>query len=139
VCGDLSLQRQRMKRLLMQLEREHPGVKASLLKALGNVMPRHLLDRRLNPPRDGLPEEATAAVPGAAAGTPASFGPEGEAVGEDADASNAAAPGDLARVIPLILQHAAGGGRAGTGGQGDASPRAVPRAEVVEAGMPAAE
>lgn len=47
-CGDLSLQRQRIKRLLMQLEREHPGVKASLLKALGNVMPRHLLDRRLN-------------------------------------------------------------------------------------------
>jgi tRNA 2-thiocytidine biosynthesis protein TtcA len=46
-CGDLSLQRQRIKRLLMQLEREHPGVKASLLKALGNVMPRHLLDRRL--------------------------------------------------------------------------------------------
>ena len=45
-----SLQRQRIKRMLMQLEREHPGVKASLLKALGNVMPRHLLDRRLNPP-----------------------------------------------------------------------------------------
>jgi tRNA 2-thiocytidine biosynthesis protein TtcA len=139
VCGDLSLQRQRMKRLLMQLEREHPGVKASLLKALGNVMPRHLLDRRLNPPRDGLPEAATAAVPGAAAGTPASFGPEGEAVGEDADAANAAAPGDLARVIPLIVQDAAGRARAGTGGPGDGSPRAVPRAEVVEAGMPAAE
>jgi tRNA 2-thiocytidine biosynthesis protein TtcA len=50
-CGDLSLQRQRIKRLLMQLEREHPGVKASLLKALGNVMPRHLLDPRLNATR----------------------------------------------------------------------------------------
>jgi tRNA 2-thiocytidine biosynthesis protein TtcA len=49
-CGDLSLQRQRIKRLLMELEREHPGVKNSLLKALGNVAPRHLLDRRLNPP-----------------------------------------------------------------------------------------
>ena len=49
-CGDLSLQRQRVKRMLMELEREHPGVKASLLKALGNVAPRHLLDRRLNPP-----------------------------------------------------------------------------------------
>jgi tRNA 2-thiocytidine biosynthesis protein TtcA len=49
VCGDLSLQRQRMKRMLMDLEREHPGVKASLLKALGNVRPRHLLDRRLHP------------------------------------------------------------------------------------------
>jgi tRNA 2-thiocytidine biosynthesis protein TtcA len=51
-CGDLSLQRQRVKRLVMELEREHPGVRASLLKAMANVMPRHLLDRRLNPPRD---------------------------------------------------------------------------------------
>src|SRR5204863_10160122 len=52
VCGDLGLQRQRIKRMLLDMEREHPGVKASLLKALGNVMPRHLLDRRLNPPGD---------------------------------------------------------------------------------------
>jgi len=51
-CGDLSLQRQRVKRLIMELEREHPNVKASMLKALGNVMPRHLLDRRLTPARD---------------------------------------------------------------------------------------
>jgi tRNA 2-thiocytidine biosynthesis protein TtcA len=51
-CGDLSLQRQRVKRLIMELEREHPNVKASMLKALGNVMPRHLLDRRLMPTRD---------------------------------------------------------------------------------------
>ncbi len=49
-CGDLSLQRQRIKRLLMELEREHPDLKASILKALGNVQPRHLLDRRLQPP-----------------------------------------------------------------------------------------
>jgi tRNA 2-thiocytidine biosynthesis protein TtcA len=48
-CGDLSLQRQRVKRLVLDLEREHPGVKQSMLKALGNVMPRHLLDLRLNP------------------------------------------------------------------------------------------
>ena len=48
-CGDLSLQRQRVKRLILDLEREHSGVKASMLKALGNVMPRHLLDQRLNP------------------------------------------------------------------------------------------
>ena len=46
-CGDLSLQRQRVKRLIMDLEREHPHVKASMMKALTNVMPRHLLDRRL--------------------------------------------------------------------------------------------
>src|ERR687892_425078 len=48
-CGDLSLQRQRVKRLIMDLEVEHAGVKQSMLKALGNVMPRHLLDTRLNP------------------------------------------------------------------------------------------
>jgi tRNA 2-thiocytidine biosynthesis protein TtcA len=48
-CGDLSLQRQRVKRLIMELEREHPNVKNSMIKALGNVMPRHLIDRRLNP------------------------------------------------------------------------------------------
>jgi tRNA 2-thiocytidine biosynthesis protein TtcA len=51
-CGDLGLQRQRVKRLIMELEREHPNVKASMMRALGNVMPRHLLDRRLNPTRD---------------------------------------------------------------------------------------
>jgi hypothetical protein len=28
---------------------EHAGVKQSMLKALANVMPRHLLDLRLNP------------------------------------------------------------------------------------------
>ena len=48
-CGDLSLQRQRVKRLITDLEIEHAGVKQSMLKALGNVMPRHLLDTRLNP------------------------------------------------------------------------------------------
>src|SRR5438552_3302273 len=51
-CGDLGLQRQRAKRLLVELEREHPGVKNSMLKALGNVQPRHLLDTRLNPPAE---------------------------------------------------------------------------------------
>jgi tRNA 2-thiocytidine biosynthesis protein TtcA len=51
-CGDLGLQRQRTKRLLMELAREHPGVKQSMLKALGNVAPRHLLDTRLNPPAE---------------------------------------------------------------------------------------
>ena len=49
VCGDLSLQRQRIKRLLLDLEREHPGVNGSMLKALANVGPSHLLDTRLNP------------------------------------------------------------------------------------------
>jgi hypothetical protein len=36
----------------MELEREHPGVKQSMIKALANVAPRHLLDTRLNPPAD---------------------------------------------------------------------------------------
>jgi tRNA 2-thiocytidine biosynthesis protein TtcA len=58
-CGDLGLQRQRVKRLLLELEREHPNVKGSMIKALANVMPRHLLDRRLNP---GAELRASAAV-----------------------------------------------------------------------------
>jgi hypothetical protein len=36
----------------MDLEVEHPGVKQSMLKALANVAPRHLLDTRLNPPAE---------------------------------------------------------------------------------------
>src|SRR5215207_6279567 len=51
-CGDLSLQRQRIKRLIAELEIEHPEVKNSMIRALGNVAGRHLLDQRLNP----LPE-----------------------------------------------------------------------------------
>ena len=48
-CGDLTLQRQRVKRLILDLELEHFGVKQSMLKAMSNVMPRQLLDLRLNP------------------------------------------------------------------------------------------
>ena len=51
-CGNLGLQRQRVKRLLADLERENPGVKNSMLKALGKVEARHLLDTRLNPPAE---------------------------------------------------------------------------------------
>ncbi|BDV44740.1 tRNA 2-thiocytidine biosynthesis protein TtcA [Geotalea uraniireducens] len=47
VCGTADLQRQRMKKLLAELERENPSVKRSLLRALANVQPRHLLDREL--------------------------------------------------------------------------------------------
>src|SRR3954454_18819077 len=42
-CGDLSLQRQRMKRLVAQLEVEHPEIKNSIMRALGNVKLGHLL------------------------------------------------------------------------------------------------
>ena len=63
-CGDLSLQRQRVKRLIMDLEREHPHVKASMMKALTNVMPRHLLDRRLTAASPAAaPDEAGPEVP----------------------------------------------------------------------------
>jgi len=49
-CGDLSLQRQRVKRLVMDLEREHRCVRNSMLSAMRNVSRTHLLDARLNPP-----------------------------------------------------------------------------------------
>ena len=57
-CGDLSLQRQRVKRLIAELEVEHPDIKSSMIRALGNVAGRHLLDQRLNP----LPELRDAAL-----------------------------------------------------------------------------
>ncbi|MBJ6727892.1 tRNA 2-thiocytidine(32) synthetase TtcA [Geomesophilobacter sediminis] len=47
VCGKADLQRKRMKELLADLERENPVVKKSLLKALSNVHPRHLMDKGL--------------------------------------------------------------------------------------------
>src|SRR5499427_772917 len=46
-CGDLSLKRQRIKRLIAELELEHPDIKSSMIKALGRVVPSHLLDQRL--------------------------------------------------------------------------------------------
>ena len=47
VCGTADLQRKRMKRLLKELQVEIPHVKSSLLKAISNVHPRHLLDPSL--------------------------------------------------------------------------------------------
>lgn len=61
VCGTADLQRKRMKDLLSQLEREIPHVKSSLLKALSNVHPRHLLDPRLQT-AGPFPERGAAAV-----------------------------------------------------------------------------
>ncbi len=47
VCGKADQQRKRMKTLLHELEQDNPTVKRSLLRALANVQPRHLLDRGL--------------------------------------------------------------------------------------------
>jgi tRNA 2-thiocytidine biosynthesis protein TtcA len=61
-CGDLSLQRQRVKKLIAELEVEHPEVKSSMIRALANVAGRHLLDLRLNPLPE-LREAAAVALP----------------------------------------------------------------------------
>ena len=50
LCGTQeNLQRRRVKRLLSDVERDHPGVRASIFAAMGNVMSAHLLDARLYP------------------------------------------------------------------------------------------
>jgi len=48
VSGSADVQRRRMKQLLVELQADIPHVKNSLLKALSNVHPRHLLDPRLH-------------------------------------------------------------------------------------------
>jgi tRNA 2-thiocytidine biosynthesis protein TtcA len=53
-CGDLSLKRHRIKRLIADLELEHPDIKNSMITALGRVVPSHLLDTRLHPRRELL-------------------------------------------------------------------------------------
>jgi tRNA 2-thiocytidine biosynthesis protein TtcA len=48
LCGSQSeAQRRQMKTLIANLEAKHPTVRASMLAALGNVVPTHLFDRRL--------------------------------------------------------------------------------------------
>jgi tRNA 2-thiocytidine biosynthesis protein TtcA len=48
VMGQEDQKRQRMKRLLTELHKENRYIKRSMLRALSNVQPRHLLDREMN-------------------------------------------------------------------------------------------
>jgi tRNA 2-thiocytidine biosynthesis protein TtcA len=46
-CGDVAMERQRVKAMLRDMEARCPGVKSSMLNALSNVKPTQLLDRKL--------------------------------------------------------------------------------------------
>jgi len=48
VCSSPDLKRKQMKALLHELSLKNPRLKQSLLAAIGNVNPRHLMDRRFN-------------------------------------------------------------------------------------------
>jgi hypothetical protein len=88
-----------LKRLLLDLDREHPGVKASLLKSLGNVMPRHLLDRRLHPVRPAGRRQPSA--PAETTAPNAAWDTDTASAAED-DAHAATGPGAPApSIIPL--------------------------------------
>jgi len=48
VMGEEDQKRQRMKQLLTELHKENRYIKRSMIRALGNVQPRHLLDQELS-------------------------------------------------------------------------------------------
>src|SRR2546425_188104 len=71
LCGSQeNLQRKRVKMLLSDLERDHPGVRASIFGAMGNVMPEHLLDstlrREWRGPDPWIDEDGPESLPGPA-------------------------------------------------------------------------
>jgi tRNA 2-thiocytidine biosynthesis protein TtcA len=47
VCGVVDQKRKKMKGLIRELAKDNPHLKGSMIGALGNVHPRHLLDRHL--------------------------------------------------------------------------------------------
>ncbi len=47
VCGKVEQKRKKVKKLIKDLAGESPQIKKSMLSALGNVKPRHLMDRQL--------------------------------------------------------------------------------------------
>ena len=48
VCGKVDQKRKRMKRLVRELAEENPYLRRSMIGAIGNVHPRHLMDKRLD-------------------------------------------------------------------------------------------
>lgn len=48
-CGEADMQRKRMKRLIAELSKDIPHVRQSLVRAMANIQPRHLLDSRFSP------------------------------------------------------------------------------------------
>ena len=48
VMGEVDQKRRSMKQLLSVLQKENGGLKRSMLRALGNVQPRHLLDHEMS-------------------------------------------------------------------------------------------
>ncbi len=67
-CGDLSLKRQRMKRMIADLELEHPDIKNSMIKALGNVVTSHLIDTKVAALTESIRDERRVNRPAAPAG-----------------------------------------------------------------------
>jgi len=59
VCDQNDQTRQEMKRLVEELSRRIPDVRRSLLRALGNVQPRHLLDISLAAAASAMQEQSS--------------------------------------------------------------------------------